>query len=190
MMRYPVDTNVLSEAVGPSYSVPRLCQSLSDLGEEVQLHCLQDASPRWNFPIHPHRQWAFPAQLGVSPAMYRGLRLAAHKANIMHTQGLWMMPNIYPAWVARKKDCRLVTSPRGTLDLWAWARSRWKKMLGWPLQKEALLSAACLNATAESEYRHIRRMNLSAPIAIIPNGIDIPESPLPTENHDHKQLLF
>jgi hypothetical protein len=35
--------------------------------------------------------------------------------------------------------------------------------------------AACFHATAEAEYEDIRRMGYKQPVALIPNGIDLPE---------------
>ncbi|ESW60359.1 MAG: hypothetical protein Q27BPR15_12425 [Rhodobacter sp. CACIA14H1] len=51
-----------------------------------------------------------------------------------------------------------------------------RKRLFWALaQRRALEAAACFHATALSEAEDIRRAGLTAPIAVIPNGIDIPD---------------
>ncbi|MEM6479963.1 MAG: glycosyltransferase, partial [Pseudomonadota bacterium] len=51
----------------------------------------------------------------------------------------------------------------------------WRKRAIWGLgQGRALSSARCFHATSEAEADDIRRAGLKAPIAIIPNGIDIP----------------
>jgi glycosyltransferase involved in cell wall biosynthesis len=56
--------------------------------------------------------------------------------------------------------------------------SKWKKKPVWHLwQKSALQSADCIHATALSEYEEIRALGLKNPVAVIPNGIDVP--PLP-----------
>ena len=53
--------------------------------------------------------------------------------------------------------------------------SRWLKKAVWAFsQGDVLRNSACLHATAELEYREIRRKGLRAPVAIIPNGIEIP----------------
>jgi glycosyltransferase involved in cell wall biosynthesis len=58
----------------------------------------------------------------------------------------------------------------------ALAISHWKKKLVWGLaQHRALAAADCLHATAVSEYEEIRAAGLINPVAIIPNGIDLPE---------------
>ncbi|MCP9476180.1 MAG: glycosyltransferase, partial [Nitrospira sp.] len=80
--------------------------------------------------------------------------------------------------------------PRGTLSPWAMASGSFVKRFFWPLvQKPAISMAACFHATAESEYADIRRLGFRQPVAIIPNGIDIPE-PIPKCEQPWRTLLF
>ena len=66
-------------------------------------------------------------------------------------------------------------SPRGMLDPWALRNSAWKKRLAGRLyENRNLRSAACVHALCESEYESIRAYGLTNPVAIIPNGIDLP----------------
>jgi glycosyltransferase involved in cell wall biosynthesis len=69
--------------------------------------------------------------------------------------------------------------------------SAWKKEPVWWLwQKDALKAAHCLHATAESEYDEIRQAGLNNPVAIIPNGIDIPDLPSANrEDRNQKTIL-
>jgi glycosyltransferase involved in cell wall biosynthesis len=54
--------------------------------------------------------------------------------------------------------------------------SAWKKRPIWHLwQRRALAAADLIHATAVSEYEEIRAAGLTNPIAVIPNGIDLPE---------------
>jgi glycosyltransferase involved in cell wall biosynthesis len=54
--------------------------------------------------------------------------------------------------------------------------SRVKKRLFWHLlQGPSIRHAACFHATSSQEYDDIRRYGLTQPIAIVPNGIDLPE---------------
>lgn len=69
----------------------------------------------------------------------------------------------------------LVHSPRGMLGQAALRISAWKKRpFWWLLQRSALAAADCIHATAASEYEEIRAAGLKNPVAIIPNGIDLP----------------
>jgi glycosyltransferase involved in cell wall biosynthesis len=54
--------------------------------------------------------------------------------------------------------------------------SRMRKALFWQvLQGPAVRRAACFHATSRQEYEDIRAYGLTQPVAIIPNGIDLPE---------------
>jgi glycosyltransferase involved in cell wall biosynthesis len=120
--------------------------------------------------------WPGFERLGVSPSMKRELSIAAAGVDIVHSHGLWMMPNIYPGRAVRGTDCKLVMSPRGTLSGVARARSTWLKSVVWKCgQESALRDAACLHATCEQEYFDIRDRDLFRPVALIPNGVDVPE---------------
>lgn len=183
------------EASGPSYSVVRLCESLLAARERVQLAVL-DASPATPRPRSALVQ-AFPVRaglrrLGASPEMHRWLRAQVQSgaSRLIHSHGLWEMPNVYPGWVTRRQQAQLVVSPRGTLARWALNHSKWVKRAFWPLvQGPAISHAACFHATAESEYEDIRRLGLRQPVAIIPNGVDLPASRALVDG-ERRTLLF
>lgn len=111
----------------------------------------------------------------------RSLRAAigrdADAGAILHAHGLWLFADMYPAWTKRgHAGTRLVHSTRGMLAPAALRISRWKKWPVWWLwQQQALRQADCLHATAESEYAEIRNMGLRNAVAVVPNGIDVPE---------------
>ena len=184
---------VTEEASGPSYSVVRLCESLIEFGEDLTLAAL-DWSP---LPSMPGFMKAFPLgvgprRLGRSPEMSRWLmaETTEGKVDVVHSHGMWQMSAVYPWWAVRGRETKLVVSPRGAFSAWAMNHgSRFKKIF-WPLlQHPALLPAACFHATAESEYEDIRRLGFKQPVAIIPNGIDVPEFAR-KEPRDFRTLLF
>ena len=129
----------------------------------------------------------------MSPDLRRSLVQEARHSDIMHNHGLWIVGNLYPAWAVEGTRCRLVTSPRGTLSPVALSRSRWiKKLAWWTCQSRVAREAACLHATSESEYEQIRARGLRNPVAIVPNGVDIPEPPPPSsvQRAEPRRLLF
>jgi len=68
-----------------------------------------------------------------------------------------------------------VVTPHGMLDSWARRRSYLKKRLARLWFEDAHLGgAACLRATAAMEAEHFRTFGLRNPIAIVPNGVEIP----------------
>jgi len=56
--------------------------------------------------------------------------------------------------------------------------SRIRKRAFWNLlQGRVIHRSACIHVTSAQEYEEIRNFGLANPIAIVPNGIDLPESP-------------
>lgn len=69
-------------------------------------------------------------------------------------------------------------TPRGTLEPWSLNQKKLKKKIALALyQKRDLQRAACELATSEMEAVHIKKLGITPPVAIIPNGIDIFEYP-------------
>lgn len=185
---------ITNEASGPSYSVVRLCESLIAHGEEVELVALNLAP----MPTPPAFLTTFqlglgPRRLGRSPAMRRWLneQVQSNRVDVLHSHGMWQMNAVYPGWAARKGDSKLVVSPRGAFSEWAMNYGSVTKKVFWPaLQRPALKYASCFHATAESEYEAIRRLGFRQPVAIIPNGIDIPAAATKKQRGDSRTLLF
>lgn len=170
---------IAAHSSGPSYSVTRLSESLGQANCDVELNVLEPLpESKLNVLINAWPVSNFPGakRLGWSPKMKMGLREAATSAEIVHNHSLWMMPNIYCHAAARRGGCKLVFSPRGTLSAWSLARSRWRKRaVWWAGQSAALFGADLLHATSEKELEEIRAFGLKQPVAVIPNGVDLPE---------------
>ena len=64
-----------------------------------------------------------------------------------------------------------------------------KKML-WPVQRLAISRADLLHATAKSEVDDIRRAGYQGPVALIPNGVQIPQLIGEVNGPRRKQVLF
>lgn len=114
-----------------------------------------------------------PGAFGYAPSL--GAALEEEQLDIVHSHGLWMFPS-YIAWRwSLQHDFPLIISPRGMLDPWALRHSAWKKKLaGLAFQDAHLRRAACLHALCESEYEAMRAYGLRNPVAVIPNGIELP----------------
>jgi glycosyltransferase involved in cell wall biosynthesis len=181
---------VRGEAAGPSYSVPRLCQSLADQGHDVELSCLGARGEIPGVRLDLHSSWPIAKRFAISPGHACALRRKAGHADIVHNHSLWSMVNVASGWVVPGQRAKLVTSPRGTLSAWALRRSRHIKQLMKPLQWRALQRADLLHATSAVEYQQIRELGFKAPVAIIPNGIDLPNMPDRRPARDGRTLLF
>jgi glycosyltransferase involved in cell wall biosynthesis len=97
--------------------------------------------------------------------------------SLIHQHGIWLRSSHAVTSFCHDKQLPLVVAPRGMLEPWAINHSRWKKKLAWALyQKQDLTRAAAFHATAFSEAESIRRLGFKQPIAVIPNGVQLPEA--------------
>jgi glycosyltransferase involved in cell wall biosynthesis len=170
--------SIQDESAGTSYCIPSLVEAISLNAVDLELHFLDDIPAHIkktsydvvNYPRHDV------VNLGWSPEMYKGLKKVCEIADIIHNNGLWMMPNVYPYWASKETKCKLVVQPHGTLSPWALNRSKWKKRVFWWLwQRKVLKYADMFIATSEREYEEIRALGYNQPIAIVPIGMDIPQ---------------
>lgn len=177
--------SVVSEASGPSYSVTRLAEALAARGVDSQMVSLAAVAGQQTYDGVSRRTFCADrmvvpqlAQLGFSQAMRRALAEAAKTGVVLHAHGLWRMTNVYPGWAASRASAPLVLSPRGMLGADALKFSRLQKRIFWQLlQARAVRPVRCFHATCHAELEDIRAFGLTAPVAIIPNGIDVPETP-------------
>jgi glycosyltransferase involved in cell wall biosynthesis len=150
--------------------IPNVRSSVLGLRDEAT-DLKGDAWPSIN--VKAFDTWGLP-QFGYAPKMNSGLREL--DADVLHTQGLWMYPSVVTLNWHRKTKRPYLVSPHGMLDPWALRNSAWKKRVACSLfEGEHLRRAACLRALCQSEAQSIRAFGLRNPIAIIPNGIDLPE---------------
>lgn len=104
--------------------------------------------------------------------------VSASVPSLLHDHGIWLPPNRYVASMARRRGIPLVIHPRGMLEPWALAHRAWKKSIAMRLyQRKNLELAALFFVTAEQELASLRRLGLRQPVAVLPNGVDLP--PLP-----------
>ena len=173
------------------------------LGQGVQVDVVgmedrfssEDAS-RW-LPLKPKAvKVKGPGAFGYSPDLLPALN---PKADLLYAATLWK----YPSWAALQWAERtgkpMMVAPHGSLDAWALRNAAWKKRIAAALFKNRQLNkAACLRALCQSEADAFRAYGLTQPIAIIPNGVEIPEGDLKKpeagnlkpETGGRKTLLF
>jgi glycosyltransferase involved in cell wall biosynthesis len=179
---------------GPAYAVRRLARGLAELQVLVQIQTLMPVPEHSDdfcgvvgHPPHPVLR-----RLGISSDMRRALSVV--DADILHNHGVWMMPNIYAGTVARERRLPLVLSPRGMFSEWSLAFSRRRKQVAWWClgQRRAAAATTCFQATSEGEARDIRRLGFRQPIAVVPNGIDLPDlgSAVSCADHERRRTVL
>lgn len=101
--------------------------------------------------------------------------LDSHHVDTVHLHGAWTPILAVANYLASAKGIPVVISPHGCLEPWALQYRRWKKKLALALyQKRICSKAAMMVATSRQELKSIRRLGIHAPVAVIPNGVDIP----------------
>lgn len=178
-----VIANINRRVGGPSQSVSRLSVETAAHGHSVGLASI-DAPELGPMPATPGvlrqdfqpERWTRP--LGSRHARLREWLLReGGQFSLIHNHGLWLFPNHYAARAAGRHHIPLVVSPRGMLGPWALEQKKLLKRGLWLLREgRDMRAAAGFHATSEEEALHIRRQGLRQPIAVIPNGVDIPET--------------
>src|ERR1035437_829646 len=186
---------------GPTFGVAGLCEATAGAGISQLLMTVQapQGEPeRLPAPsaVETIRLPGFHSKalrLIYSPGFHRQLLHCCreHGIEIIHNHGLWTQPNHAAARVARQLKIPSVVSTHGMVAAWALQHKAWKKKLGWwVFQKRDLEQARVFRATAEHELLAIRRLGFRQPIALIPNGIEMPDWAEPANGNNPRILLF
>ena len=103
--------------------------------------------------------------------------IEAYAPEIIHLHGLWgPASRAALRLTSGQRFPKLIISPRGMLEPWALARSRWKKKIAWHAWIHALVNrASALHALSNEEAISLARLAPNVPICVIPNGIYLPE---------------
>ncbi|WP_333689109.1 glycosyltransferase [Methylococcus capsulatus] len=179
----PVKVGVLTASIsrnagGLFESVRSLALQTKETGHGVQVFSMADG-----FSAEDVAHWKDlpvclltgrgPAAFGYAPGF--GAALDRTGLDLVHIHGLWMYPSVAALRWSRRWNRPVVVSPRGMLDPWAVRNSAWKKRLaGWLYEDAHLRRAACLHALCHAELEAIRSYGLANPVAVIPNGVDLP----------------
>jgi len=181
-----ITASICKQHGGPSQSVTGLCDSIASLNQRVILVAQKKITEQLSDLILPHNS-------SVELILYNSFRkvrvtytlgyknklssyLINRQISIIHNHGLWLQCNHQSAVVARQFNIPYIVSPRGMMEPWAFAYNAWKKKIVWFLwQKQVLENATAFCATSEQEAESIRSLGFKQPIAIIPNGVDLPQ---------------
>lgn len=173
-------TSKLSPAAGGlAVSVPGLAHSIDPL-PDMEMHVmgtLDPGNPAAAQGWGPRVQ-AFDVK-GPQAGQYApemAPAITAMKPDLVDVQGLWTYPSLVNLRHAKATRTPYLVTPRGMLDPWARKNSAWKKkIVGAAFEHAHLKGAFALRATAEMEAQHFRDMGLTNPIAVVPNGLNLPD---------------
>ncbi len=101
------------------------------------------------------------------------IKAAISSKSIVHIHGVWDHILLIASKACRLLKKPYLVSPHGMLDAWCMRQKHLKKQLGWQLGTKHLLSKANLvHCLQKFEVQSIRKLGITTPVAIIPNGTD------------------
>lgn len=111
--------------------------------------------------------------------------------DIFHMEALWRYPQLMMVAWKKHKKAPIVCTPHGMLDPYIIKNQGVVKRLVSKLFFQKSLEAVdCYHALCQKELEDIRAYGLKQPVAIIPNGINLPDPDLKFEKTDNKKHLL
>jgi glycosyltransferase involved in cell wall biosynthesis len=167
---------------GLSAGVPALSSSISATGEaSVSVGAFCRSGEEFRPAVAPDiKVHYFPVErlswFRDSAARRRFDELVARSAGL-HVHGLWEISTNAAVRSARAHRKPYLLSAHGMLERWALSNKWLRKQIYAALFERAnLRGAACLHALTHAEAQNYRDFGLRNPIAVIPNGVEIPAS--------------
>ena len=191
-----VTASLSREAGGMFEAVQAPANLLQQRGHTVSVYGIDDAKlsaarASWQVKRLSSFPSKGPARFAYAPEMAK--LLIPEKYDVLHLHGLWNYPSYAASRWNREGSGKMVISPHGMLDPWALRNSGLKKRLaGWVYENANLRSAGAMRALCVAEAESIAALGLKVPIAIVPNGVTLPEAADPRAPSDanRRTLLF
>lgn len=187
-------------AGGPSRSVVALVDHLATQSH-LQVHLITQRVNGEEI-VEPAEGAGFHVVSQRSPVMAKLGRAFAAKldellqespVDIVHAHGIWNAVSFWSGRMAKRRGKLFVLHPRGMLEPWCLEHKALKKKVAMTLyQRRQLESVDMFVATAEQELESIRALGLKQPVAVIPNGVALPDLDYSTgkETKNDRQALF
>lgn len=159
--------SIAEKTGGPARSVPDLCKNIANYGHSVDLYI----SDYRNGSSIDHRDCGNVRLLDVNTIESRLTRENC-VVSVIHDNGIWLPSNHRSVHIANFYKVPLIISTRGMLEPWALKHRRLKKLIAWHIyQKRDLCSASVIHATSVKEAGNLRKLGVTNPICVIPNGV-------------------
>lgn len=187
---------------GPIESTLQLCRHLAAAGSAITVLTTDSDGPGARVSVQTDREVELAPGMrvryyrklmrdSVAPELIWNLARYAAAADLVHLTAVYNFPTIPTLMVCRRLKKPLVWSPRGALQDWPGRRRAAAKALWDRLCLKIAPPHAIVHATSEPEAESIRRALPGMNIAIVPNGVAIPDaSPPPPGGSETLRFLF
>ncbi|RYX85062.1 glycosyltransferase [bacterium] len=184
---------ILASRGGIVAALAGLLPALREQGVQTDLASIipwkEDASASPLHGPHLHLAHAFDPVFGFSTELRPIMEELARESSVIHSHGLWFFVNYMAYRVARESKKPHIISVHGMAQPYIQSRSRMKKApIDWWFQDRALQRAHALQALVPTEVEDIRRLGLTNPIALIPNGVKLDDTPPPAREQLEEQF--
>lgn len=127
------------------------------------------------YPL-PIRLYHILGPYGLGFTVDLSFKIIGYRPNIIHMQGIYFFSSFINYFYSTLFKVPYLISPRGMLDPWILNNSVYKKKIAFFFyENKHIRNASCLHALCLSEYVSIREFGVKTPIAIVPNGVSIPD---------------
>ncbi len=186
---------------GPTESVYQLCCALVRNGCEVRVLTTDANGPDAVLDVDTDRDveienglWVRYCQrildVSVSPTLLRLLAARIRWADVVHLMAVYSFPTIPTLLLCKLLGKPVVWSPRGMLQRWDGTRKPRLKAL-WELTCRTVApNGLVLHVTSAEEAKQSSARAPGMQMAVIPNGVEIPESVTHSNGHRDLRLVY
>jgi len=187
---------------GPIESTFQLCRHLAQDGCDVMVFTTDSDGPGARVAVETNAEVQLAPAMrvryyrklmrnSVAPELVKNLAGYAAGADLVHLTAVYNFPTIPTLAVCRRLNKPLVWSPRGALQDWPGRRRALAKAIWDRLCLKIAPPHTIVHATSEPEAESIRKALPGLSIAVIPNGVAIPDvSPGAPGGNETLRLLF
>ncbi|MCD8235729.1 MAG: glycosyltransferase [Prevotellaceae bacterium] len=186
-----------------TYSISRQAGGVRDavrslfLNKNMKVHDLSVFSYKDEYSDEERKHWH-----GVKLQLYKAgwflyseeakKALLSSGSEILHMQTLWRAPQWWMASWKKHTGKPVICTPHGMLDPYILQQQGFvKRLMGRIAFGQSMRTVDCWHALCKKELEDIRDYGLMQPVAIIPNGVDLPDDGKIYERPDNqKHLLY
>jgi len=171
--------SLFDTASGPYHTLKGTAEGLAARGDAVAvvgtLASGESIRDEWrNVSVRGFRRIG-PGSLHWSPAAGTWIRKSNPSVDAVSLQGVWLHVNSVVAAWATARQVPYMISAHGNFNPVALEFARYKKAVAtsW-FVRDMLAGASCMHASNDEEAATIREYGITAPVAVVPNGVELP----------------